>query len=150
MFKLNLINFPNFLFDEKIIDKIRKIIDKKIEISQKWTLNVVFVDDEHIKELNKNYRQKDTVTDVLSFHYFDDFSWLKMNEIAWEIILNEWKIKSQAIEYWLWEDGEFYKLLIHSILHILWYDHEEDEDFEIMNKLENLIWKEIFEKNIKI
>ncbi|MDD4151604.1 MAG: rRNA maturation RNase YbeY [Candidatus Gracilibacteria bacterium] len=150
MFKLNLINSPNFLFDEKIIDKIRKTINKKIEISQKGTLNIVFVDDEHIKELNKNYRQKDAVTDVLSFHYFDDFSGLKTNEIAGEIILNEGKIKSQAIEYGLGEDGEFYKLIIHSILHILGYDHEKDEDFEIMNKFENLIWKEIFEKNKKI
>jgi probable rRNA maturation factor len=96
--------------------------------------------------LNNTYRQKDYVTDVLSFHYFEDFSWIKANDTAGEIILNEGKIKSQAIEYGLWEEREFYKLLIHSMLHILWYDHEEDEDYELMNSLENIIWKEIFEK----
>jgi rRNA maturation RNase YbeY len=51
--------------------------------------------------LNNTYRQKDYVTDVLSFHYFEDFSQLKANDTAGEIILNEGKIKSQAIEYGL-------------------------------------------------
>lgn len=146
MFKLNFINNPSFEVDKKILDKIRKNISQNVEITQKWILNIVFVSDEEIQKLNKDYRQKDYLTDVLSFHYFEDFSLLKNNEVAWEIILNESKIKSQAIEYWLWEEKEFYKLLIHSILHIIWYDHEEDEDYEIMNSLENIIWKEIFEK----
>lgn len=146
MFKLNFITNPSFEVDKKILDKIRKNISQNVEIIQKWILNIVFVSDEEIQKLNKDYRQKDYVTDVLSFHYFEDFSLLKNNEVAWEIILNESKIKSQAIEYWLWEEKEFYKLLIHSILHIIWYDHEEDEDYEIMNSLENIIWKEIFEK----
>lgn len=146
MFKLNFINTPDFEINTKILDKIRKTIAKNIEIIQKWTLNLVFVSDEEIQNLNNTYRQKDYVTDVLSFHYFEDFSHLKANDIAWEIILNEGKIKSQAIEYGLWEEKEFYKLLIHSMLHILWYDHEEDDDYEIMNSRENIIWKEIFEK----
>lgn len=148
MFKLNFITNPSFEVDKKILDKIRKNISQNVEITQKWILNIVFVSDEEIQKLNKDYRQKDYVTDVLSFHYFEDFSLLKNNEVAWEIILNESKIKSQAIEYWLWEEKEFYKLLIHSILHIIWYDHEEDEDYEIMNSLENIIWKEIFEKKV--
>lgn len=149
MFKLNFINTPAFEIDTKILDRIRKTIDKNIEIIQKWTLNLVFVSDTEIHKLNNDYRQKDYVTDVLSFHYFEDFSALKSTDIAGEIILNEAKIKSQAIEYGLGEEKEFYKLLIHSILHIIWYDHEDDDEYEIMNLLENIIWKEIFEKNTK-
>lgn len=147
MFKLNFINNPEFEIDIKILDKIRKTIAKNVDIAQKWTLNLVFVSDTEIQKLNNDYRQKDYVTDVLSFHYFEDFSALKSTDIAGEIILNEAKIKTQAIEYGLWEEKEFYKLLIHSILHIIWYDHEEDEDYEVMNSIENIIWKEIFEKN---
>jgi probable rRNA maturation factor len=56
-----------------------------------------------------------------------------------EKIIEQWK------EYWLWEEKEFYKLLIHSILHILWYDHELDDEFIIMQNLEETIWKEVFE-----
>jgi probable rRNA maturation factor len=67
-------------------------------------------------------------------------------DIAGEIILSENKITSQAKEYWLGEEKEFYKLLIHSILHILWYDHIEDNDYEIMQEKETLIWNEVFGK----
>lgn len=148
MFAINFINNPSFNINEKIVKSITKTISKNVFNQQNGTLNIIFVSPDEIQELNKNYRQKDYVTDVLSFHYFDDFSKLKTKDTAWEIIMCEEKIKSQAIEYKLWEEKEFYKLLIHSILHIIWYDHEEDDDYEIMNKIETSIWKEIFEKNM--
>ncbi len=146
MFHYNLLYKPTFKINEKIIDKIFKTIDNLIEKKQKWTLNIVFVDPDSIKNLNKNYRKIDKVTDVLSFHYFSDFSNLKDDDIAWEIIMCEEKIKSQAVEYSLWEEKEFYKLLIHSILHILWYDHEKENDYKIMSSLEKTIWEKVFEK----
>jgi len=42
----------------------------------------VFLDDDSIKNLNKNYRNIDKTTDVLSFHYFDDFSNLLDDDVA--------------------------------------------------------------------
>jgi probable rRNA maturation factor len=59
----------------------------------------VFVSDEEIQYLNKTYREKDSVTDVLSFHYFEDFSNLQKDDIAGELIFCESKILSQAKEY---------------------------------------------------
>lgn len=147
MFNYQIINNPNFFININIINEIFFSISKKISKNQSWTLNIVFVSNSEIQKLNKNYRNIDKVTDVLSFHYFDDFSSLEKEEIAWELIFCEEKIISQALEYWLWEEKEFYKLLIHSILHILWYDHEEDNDYKIMQAFENQIWQEIFEKN---
>jgi ssRNA-specific RNase YbeY (16S rRNA maturation enzyme) len=52
----------------------------------------VFLDDISIKNLNKMYRNVDSTTDVLSFHYFDDFSFLSKNDIAGEIVMSENKI----------------------------------------------------------
>jgi len=146
MFWYNLTSKPEINISEKIINSIFKSIDGKIEKKQKWTINIVFIDDEKIKILNNNYRNIDKTTDVLSFHYFDNFENLEIDDVAWEIILSINKIISQWIEYWLWEEKEFYKLLIHSLLHILWYDHESDNDYNIMNDLEIMIWKEVFEK----
>lgn len=146
MFQYNLNNKPNFNINTKLIDDILKIMSNSVSKTQFWTLNIVFVDDNSIQKLNKDYRQIDKVTDVLSFHYFDDFSALKPDDVAGEIILSENKIISQAKEYWLGEEKEFYKLLIHSILHILWYDHIEDNDYEIMQEKETLIWNEVFGK----
>ena len=146
MFKYNLTSYPSFDINTKTIDTIVENIYKIVKKSQKWTLNIVFLDPDSIQNLNKNYRKIDKTTDVLSFHYFDNFSKLNEDDIAWEIILSEEKIKSQAIEYWLWEELEFYKLLIHSILHILWYDHELDNEYTIMQDLEDKIWQEVFGK----
>jgi len=146
MFQYILNDKPKFNIDKNIIDNIFKNISYNIPESQNGTLTIVFLDDDSIQNLNKTYRNIDKTTDVLSFHYFEDFSDLKDDDIAWEIILSESKIHSQAIEYWLWEEKEFYKLLIHSILHILWYDHEEDNDYKIMQAKENLIWQELFGK----
>lgn len=146
MFNYNLTSFPSFNINTKTIDSILENIYKIVSKSQKWSLNIVFLDPNSIQNLNKNYRNIDKTTDVLSFHYFDDFSNLNDDDIAWEIILSEEKIKSQAIEYWLWEEKEFYKLIIHSVLHILWYDHELDNEYKIMQDLEDKIWQEVFGK----
>lgn len=146
MFKYEILELPNFNINKEIINDIFKEVSLIIKKPQKWILNIVFIKSEEIKNLNKNYRNIDNITDVLSFHYFEDFSNLNNEDIAWELIFCEEKINSQAIEYWLGNEKEFYKLLIHSVLHILWYDHENDEDYKIMQNLENKIWEEIFEK----
>lgn len=146
MFRYFLNNKPNFNIDTKSIDYIFKNISNNIDKVQNWVLNIVFLDSNSIQKLNNDYRNIDKSTDVLSFHYYDDFSELKKDDIAWEIILSEDKIISQWIEYELGSEKEFYKLLIHSILHILWYDHEEDNDYKIMQEKESLIWNEVFEK----
>lgn len=146
MFNYNLIDKPDIELNIEIIDTIFKKISNIIDIKHYWTLNIVFVNSESIKNLNNDYRKIDKITDVLSFHYFEDFSELKDDDIAWEIIMCLDKIKIQALEYLLWEEKEFYKLLIHSILHILWYDHEKDNDYTIMSWFEKIIWQEVFEK----
>lgn len=144
MFQYILNNKPSFSIDEKIIDEIFTCISNNVWESQNGTLTIVFLDDDSIQNLNKTYRNIDKTTDVLSFHYYDDFSDLWDDDIAGEVILSESKILSQAKQYWLWEEKEFYKLLIHSILHILWYDHEQDNDYKIMQAKEDLIWQEVF------
>jgi probable rRNA maturation factor len=147
MFKYKIINSPDFKTDQNIIKTIFDFI-QSIEIDNvfNWTLNIVFVDPKTIKKLNNNYRKKDEITDVLSFNYYSEFDSLKDDDIAGELVFCEEKIKLQAIEYGLWEEKEFYKLLIHSILHIIWYDHIDDNDFEIMNKKEKIIWDKIYWK----
>lgn len=146
MFNYKIINSPDFEIDENIIKTIFdnvQILEEKIF---NWTLNIVFVAPKTIKELNSNYRKKNEITDVLSFNYYSEYELLKDEDIAWELVFCEEKIKSQAIDFWLWQEKEFYKLLIHSVLHIIWYDHINDEDYEIMNKKEKLIWDKIYWK----
>lgn len=120
MFTPSLLNPPNsFIPRAELIEAIFLGISDQIDISQSGTVNIAFLTDEEIQELNKNYRGIDKTTDVLSFHYFEDFTGLKTEEIAGEIIMSEAKILSQATEYGNTPEAEFAKLLIHSTLHLL-------------------------------
>ncbi len=146
MFGYDIQRFPSFNFSADIVDNVFESISKNIDIPQQWILGISFVSPERIQELNDTYRNKNQVTDVLSFHYFDDFSDLWDSDIAWEIILCEEKILSQAKEHGTPPEKEFYTLLIHSILHIIGYDHEDETEFEDMQKWEQIIWNDVFEK----
>ena len=149
MFSYSIIKDPDFIIDNNIIDNIFKIVSKIVSKEQNWCINIVFLDDDSIKNLNNNYRNIDSNTDVLSFHYYDDFWNLNNDDIAWEIIMSESKIISQWIDEKHWSEHEFYILLIHSVLHILWYDHEDENDYKIMNDLEKEIYISLFWKNRK-
>ena len=83
MFHYTLVNIPESLnIETPILDTIFSTISEE-ELSDHYgTLNIVCIDDEEIKNLNNTYRQKNTSTDVLSFHYFDDFSDLSEDTIA--------------------------------------------------------------------
>ena len=145
MFNYSIVNSPSsFSLNTETLNSIFLTISQEENTIQNGTLNIVFLWDDEIQQLNNNYRQKNSTTDVLSFHYSDDFSELKSEETAWEIILSEAKIISQWVEYKLWSEKECYKLIIHSIYHILWYDHEEDADYKVMKEKEESIWKKIF------
>ncbi|USN57724.1 MAG: rRNA maturation RNAse YbeY [Candidatus Peribacteria bacterium] len=73
MFGYDIIYPEDLGYTTKYVDNIFSTISKIVEKRQSGTINIVFLDDESIKNLNNNYRQKDSYTDVLSFHYFDDF-----------------------------------------------------------------------------
>ncbi len=138
MFQFAIVNHPkNFDISEEKIFEIFSYFEKNIEKSQRWTLNIAFLSDEEIQILNRDYRWIDKSTDVLSFHYFDDFTDLdEATDIAWECIFSESKILTQSEEHRHSASEEFYILLIHSVFHILGFDHETDEDFEDMWQLE--------------
>jgi len=149
MFVFEIFPAQNIMFCLETVQTVFHEISKSIPIVQKGRVNIVFVDGEAIQQLNATYRNKDKVTDVLSFHYYDDFSGLWEEDIAGEIVLCEECIIFQGKEYGLGTEFEFYKLLIHSLLHLLGFDHEEDEDFIQMQEQEEKIWTKIFVKNEK-
>jgi probable rRNA maturation factor len=112
--------------------------------SQNGIINIAFLSDEEIHELNHVHRGIDSTTDVLSFHYFEDFSSIDDTDVAWEVIMSESRILSQSLEYGHSASEEFEILLIHSLLHLLGYDHKEDADFEVMFQLERDIGEQMW------
>lgn len=132
MFHVSLINTPSFSLDTVRIEEIFHVVENAVEKPQNGTINIAFLDDSMIQALNKQYRKKDATTDVLSFHYFDDFSHCKSDETVWEIVMSDALIQSQAHKQWHSPTNECEILIIHALLHILGYDHETDEDFRDM------------------
>ena len=111
--------------------------EKNVEVS------VTFTDDEKIKELNANYRNKDSATDVLSFPMYDDFSntLVEVNTIPLgDIVISLQRAKKQAFDFYHSIYHELAFLAIHSTLHLLGYDHELSKEDEV----------EMFEKQKEI
>ncbi len=101
--------------------------DKDVEVS------VTFTDDEKIKDLNANYRNKDSATDVLSFPMYDDFSTelVALGTIPLgDIVISLQRAKKQAFDFYHSIYHELAFLSIHSTLHLLGYDHETSKEDE--------------------
>lgn len=99
-------------------------------------IELIIVDNPTIKELNKEYRQKDEATDVLSFPFEQEFSHLPLGTV----IISKDFIQEKAKEYNHSNADELKLLFIHGILHLLGFDHEVDMG-EHRKKEEELIKK---------
>ena len=86
-------------------------------------VSVTFTDDEAIKELNRTFREKDASTDVLSFPMDED-------DTLGDIVISIEHAIAQAREYGHSLEREIAFLTVHSLLHLLGWDHERSEDEE--------------------
>ncbi|MBR3785044.1 MAG: rRNA maturation RNase YbeY [Firmicutes bacterium] len=116
--------------------KLEGIDEERTEIS------VTFVEAEEIRELNRDYRDNDKVTDVLSFPQFDDLNDIPdFGEICLgDVVICKDRAEEQAEEFGHSFEREIIYLFTHSILHLLGYDHmEEDEKKEMRAREEEVM-----------
>lgn len=104
--------------------------------------DIVLCNNKKIKEINRDYRQKDCATDVISFAMFadspEDERFIFDNEInIGEIMVSLDKVAEQAEEHNQTFDDELYFLISHGILHCLGFDHLTDEDYKFMVDTQN-------------
>ncbi|WP_337018993.1 rRNA maturation RNase YbeY [Oceanobacillus massiliensis] len=128
------------------IDLLQRLLDfaaEKEGISKEAEMSVNFVDNKEIQELNRNYRQKDTPTDVISFAMQEsvegeleviDLIGEDMPLTLGDIVISVDKAKEQAIDYDHSYERELAFLTLHGFLHLLGYDHMNKHDEEIMFK----------------
>lgn len=134
--------------DIKITDEIKNLIEKSIaavlkveNLDENVEVSVSFVGDEEIRDLNRDYRGVDKSTDVLSFPIDDEF--IIVSRILGDVIINTRRVMEQAEELGHSNERELSYLTVHSILHLLGYDHMEDEDKREMREREKLAMKEL-------
>ena len=117
---------------ERVIREVFKTINSKKEF------NVIFVDEEEIKRINREFRKIDKVTDVISFALIDDAELVQTNELGDVFICVE-KALSQAEEYGHSARREFAFLAVHGYLHLCGYDHQSKEEEKVMFELQDKI-----------
>ena len=106
-------------------------IDALEKIAQSLTnreIELIITDNENIRELNREYRDKDQPTDVLSFPLETPFTEQSVFDIPLgTIVISADYVKEKARAYGHTEQDELKLLFIHGLLHLLGYDHETDE-----------------------
>ena len=126
------------VYKQKVND-IFEIAQKQLKLKNKMSVNITFVGEKKIRELNKEFRQVDRVTDVLSFPLFEANE-EKTGDIG-DIVICTKRAKEQAKTYGHSELREFCFLSLHGLLHVLGYDHIKKEEETIMFKLQDKILK---------
>mgnify|MGYP003878122299 CR=1 FL=1 len=131
--------------DEDIIPLIENAIKAVLELEGKpldYEVSISFVDNEEIRELNRLYRNVDKETDVLSFPMEEGEDNYSMNMLG-DIVISLEKALEQSIEYNHSLTREIIYLTVHSMFHLLGYDHMNDEDRLIMRNREKEVMKSL-------
>lgn len=152
--------------DEKLNNLLEEAIRlalKEEDVKDECEISVIFVDNDEIKNLNKEFRNIDKETDVLSFPMLDypdnkvfkevysdyvfDESYLDEGRLVLgDIAISLEKAKEQSIEYRHSFEREVVYLIVHSVLHLLGYDHMNDKDKMLMRSREEYMMNKL---NIK-
>jgi len=129
----------------KELDDVKKLVEfaLKYQNINNAIFNIIIVGETEIHEINKVYRNKDSVTDVISFALEDDNSFISTDfRVLGDIYVCLNKAKQQAKEYGHSFLREISFLTIHGLLHLLGYDHMTEEEEKIMFDLEEMILNE--------
>ena len=161
MLDLEILNESGKEVDENSFALIENAIKTSLAfmgIDENISASVFLVDGEKIHEVNRDYRIVDKVTDVLSFpmdlvdfisyegraeEFFRDQEVCQPQYFLGDIFINLDRIKDQAQEYGHSEERELSYLTVHSLLHLLGYDHIEEEDRLIMRPREDAIMERL-------
>ena len=127
-------NYNDDIKELEILNNYIEFVIQKEKL-ENCIFNIIFVDDEYIHKLNKEYRNIDRTTDVITFALEDnDNEYEREYRILGDIYISVDTAYKQAIEYGHSNLREICFLATHGILHLLGYDHIEEEDEIVMFK----------------
>ena len=133
---------------KKVIEKCFK--EEKIENSKLY-VSITLTNPENIHKINKEYRDVDRETDVLSFPMFEKSELdekikkqeFEHEDILGDIVISIDRVKEQAEEYGHSFEREFAYMLVHGFYHLMGYDHIKEEDKIIMRPKEEKVLNEL-------
>ena len=127
----------NDVLELDVLNEYIKYVVKKLEL-ERCEFNIIIIDNEKIREINREYRNIDAETDVISFA-LEDADNIKIDDyrVLGDIYISIDKCYSQAMEYGHSRERELCFLATHGILHLLGYDHMNPDDEKEMFSLQN-------------
>ena len=143
----NNMSFLSRLWAKKVILTVLKELKQPTNIE----VCVSVVNDEEIKKLNRQKRKVNKVTDVLSFPALNMKAGDKINDTKMlfgksflgDIIICKTQIQRQAKEYGVTYKQEFIRMVLHSVLHLLGYDHINPNDETVMHNVEYPLYEKL-------
>ena len=127
-------------------NKVCKAFPKKYKFAnKKISLSLLLSNNKNIKKLNKNFRNKDKSTDILSFPFNEKIKLSKQTYIGDIIISYNFidKPKSQKLKFF---KEKLIRIFIHGFLHLLNFNHIKNKDYKKMLKEENRIYQSVITK----
>ena len=151
MYQLEYLDLEENKEYENIVQKVVQQCFKEENLEKsKLYISIILTTPEHIHEINKQYRNVDKETDVLSFPMFEkeelDEKIKNQNfeheDVLGDIIISIDRVKKQAEEYGHSFEREFSYMIVHGFYHLMGYDHIKEEDKVLMRpKEENILNK---------
>lgn len=137
---LEIEGFDDLVNEEEIREYVQKVLEKEYESEAPVYMSLLFTGNDEIQVINREYRDKDQPTDVISFAYHEteDFD-IGPYDILGDIVISLERVVEQAKEYNHSDKRELFYVLTHGILHLLGYDHIEEEDKKEMRAKEEEI-----------
>lgn len=141
---LNIVNKSRYNDLKDYYPYLEEYYQKTLEVLQiedNFVLSLIICGPITIKRINRDYRNKDAVTDVISFALLDNEDAVEYEDCIelGDIFINRQRVFSQAKEYGHSVKREFVFLFVHGLLHLLGYDHMNKEDEEKMFSLQRQI-----------
>lgn len=138
---LEIEGFDDLVNEEEIRTYVQKVLEKEYESEAPVYMSLLLTGNDEIQVINREYREKDQPTDVISFAYHEteDFD-IGPYDTLGDIVISLERVVEQAQEYNHSPKRELFYVLTHGILHLLGYDHIEEEDkIEMRAKEEEIL-----------
>lgn len=137
---LEIEGFDDLVNEEEIREYVQKVLEKEYESEAPVYMSLLFTGNDEIQVINREYRDKDQPTDVISFAYHEteDFD-IGPYDTLGDIVISLERVVEQAKEYNHSDKRELFYVLTHGILHLLGYNHIEEEDKKEMRAKEEEI-----------
>ena len=109
-------------------DWLSKVISS--EMKNEGDINYIFCDDDYLLEINKQYLDHDTLTDIISFDYSVG------NELHGDIFISVERVRDNASDFKVSFDDELKRVMVHGILHYCGYKDKSEKDEQLMRAKE--------------